>query len=241
MRVTWINTDWFRTQYYYDCGSWRATWKGEGGGLLVNQSPHNLDIYQWLFGMPQEVTAFYSTGKYHEIEVEDEVSAFFQHENGMIGHFICSTAESPGTNRLEICGELGKLVYENEQVTIFKNSVSCLEVIEKADESFPEIENIETSFRAINSTGNHHALLLQNFGRAILFHEPLVAPGVDGICSLTISNGLILSGLEKKKVCFPIDSIEYGELLKKQIKSSSPKKNIVSEYSTSMKGALNSN
>ncbi|MBN2305203.1 MAG: Gfo/Idh/MocA family oxidoreductase, partial [Anaerolineae bacterium] len=104
MRTTWIVTNWFRTQYYYDSGGWRATWRGEGGGVLLNQCPHNLDLYQWLVGMPQRVTGFAKFGKYHDIEVEDEVTTYFEHPDGMIGHFITTTAESPGTNRLEIVG-----------------------------------------------------------------------------------------------------------------------------------------
>ena len=108
VRTTWIITDWFRTRSYYDNGGWRATWRGEGGGVLLNQCPHNLDLYQWLVGLPNKVTGFAAIGKYHNIEVEDEVTAFFQHENGMVGHFVTTTAESPGTNRLEIIGENGQ-------------------------------------------------------------------------------------------------------------------------------------
>ena len=111
-RCSWLITDWFRTQQYYDSGDWRATWAGEGGGVLMNQSPHNLDLYQWLVGMPARVHGFVHFGKHHKIEVEDEVTAYFEHANGAIGHFITTTGESPGTNRLEIVGELGKLVYE---------------------------------------------------------------------------------------------------------------------------------
>ena len=111
VRATWLITDWFRTQTYYDNGGWRATWSGEGGGVLLNQCPHNLDLYQWFFGLPKRVAGFAHIGKYHNIEVEDEVTGYFEHENGMVGHFVTTTAESPGTNRLEIVGENGKLVY----------------------------------------------------------------------------------------------------------------------------------
>ena len=111
-RCTWLITDWFRTQQYYDSGEWRATWAGEGGGVLMNQSPHNLDLYQWLVGMPVRVHGFVHFGKHHRIEVEDEVTAYFEHANGAVGHFITTTGESPGTNRLEIVGDCGKLVYE---------------------------------------------------------------------------------------------------------------------------------
>ena len=112
MRCSWIITDWFRTQSYYDSGEWRATWAGEGGGVLMNQCPHNLDLIQWLVGMPARVNGFVSFGKHHHIEVEDEVTAFFEYDDGMVGHFITTTGESPGSNRLEIVGEHGKLVFD---------------------------------------------------------------------------------------------------------------------------------
>ena len=125
VRTTWLITDWFRTQSYYNNGGWRATWKGEGGGVLLNQSPHNLDLYQWFVGMPKRVTGFASLGKYHRIEVEDEVTAYFEHENGMIGHFITSTAESPGTNRLEMVGENGKLVMRTAGSLFIAINIQC--------------------------------------------------------------------------------------------------------------------
>ena len=130
VRTTWIITDWFRTQSYYDNGGWRATWKGEGGGVLLNQCPHNLDLYAWFLGMPKRVTGFASLGKHHRIEVEDEVTAFFEHENGMVGHFVTTTGESPGTNRLEIVGEQGKLIYEDQKLTFYRNQHSMFEQIE---------------------------------------------------------------------------------------------------------------
>ena len=102
-RVNWIITDWFRTQSYYDGGGWRATWGGEGGGVLINQCPHQLDLLQWLCGKPSSIRAFCGIGKRHHIEVEDEVTAYLEYDNGATGVFITSTGEAPGTNRLEIC------------------------------------------------------------------------------------------------------------------------------------------
>ena len=96
IRCSWIITDWFRTQYYYDSGDWRATWSGEGGGVLMNQCPHNLDLYQWLVGVPSRIHGFASFGKHHHIEVEDEVTAYLEHEDGLVGHFITTTVNRPG-------------------------------------------------------------------------------------------------------------------------------------------------
>src|SRR5699024_7004073 len=119
-RTVWIITNWYRTQHYYDSGSWRATWAGEGGGVLLNQAPHNLDLWQWICGMPVSVTAQCEVAKYHHIEVEDEATLFTRYANGATGLFITSTGEFPGTNRLEISGELGKLVLEEGKLKWWK-------------------------------------------------------------------------------------------------------------------------
>ncbi len=117
-RINWIITDWFRPEAYYASGGWRATWAGEGGGVLLNQCPHNLDLFQWIFGMPQRVRGFCQFGRHHEIEVEDEVTAYFEYDDGKTGVFITSTGEAPGTNRLEITGDQGKLVMEGDSLRL---------------------------------------------------------------------------------------------------------------------------
>jgi predicted dehydrogenase len=141
VRATWIITDWFRTQAYYDNGDWRATWSGEGGGVLLNQCPHNLDLYQWFVGLPSRVTGFASMGKYHEIEVEDEVTGYFEFEDGLVGHFITTTAESPGTNRLEIVGERGKIVFETGKLMFYRNRSSMLDFIRTSPHAFDRVEH----------------------------------------------------------------------------------------------------
>ena len=122
-RVNWIITDWFRTQSYYDSGDWRATWAGEGGGVLLNQCPHQLDLMQWLFGLPVLVSAQAKIGKYHDIEVEDEVNAYLEYADGCVGNFITSTGEAPGTNRLEITAERGRVILENGEINFLRNEV----------------------------------------------------------------------------------------------------------------------
>lgn len=143
MRTTWINTSWFRSQAYYDSGEWRATWAGEGGGILTNQCPHNLDFYQWVFGVPNRISGHAHLGKYHNIEVEDEVTAYFEHENGMVGHFIVSTAESPGTNRLEIVGENGRILYENGRIILYRNPISVFQHLKETNGSFTNLDPVE--------------------------------------------------------------------------------------------------
>ena len=112
-RLVWIITNWYRPQSYYDSGSWRATWNGEGGGVLLNQAPHNLDLWQWIFGMPKRIRAFCYNGKYHNISVEDDATIYAEYENGATATFITTTGEYPGTNRLEISGDRGKIVIEH--------------------------------------------------------------------------------------------------------------------------------
>lgn len=220
VRTTWIITDWYRPQVYYDTGSWRATWAGEGGGVLLNQCPHNLDLYQWLVGMPKRVTGFASLGKYHTIEVEDEVTAYFEHANGMVGHFITTTGESPGTNRLEIVGENGKLVFENGEIVFFKNAHSMLEDIKTSTERFGKVANERIAVEFTHHGEPGHRIVIENFAGAIAGKEPLIAPAGEGYNSVALANGILLSSLTKKTVEFPIDEDAYEAKLAQLIASS---------------------
>jgi predicted dehydrogenase len=209
-RATWIITDWFRTQAYYDNGGWRATWSGEGGGVLLNQCPHNLDLYQWFVGLPKRVTGLAAIGKYHNIEVEDEVSATFEYENGMTGHFITTTAESPGTNRLEIVGEKGRVVFEHGQLTFTRNVESMFDFIQTCPRSFDKVENevIDVPFEHHGEGG--HRFMTENFASAILSGEPLIAPAVEGIRGLSLGNAIMLSSFLKQTVELPFDDDLYA-------------------------------
>jgi len=221
VRTTWIVTDWFRTQSYYDNGGWRATWKGEGGGVLLNQCPHNLDLYQWFVGMPQRVTGSVTLGKYHHIEVEDEVTAYFEHENGMIGHFITSTAESPGTNRLEIVGENGRLVYENQQLTFFRNQRSMFQQIEDAPGGFDKVP-FEQSLVPFEHHGQPgHRFVIDNFADAVLNGASLIAPAAEGINSVMLANSILWSSFERQAVDLPLDADAYANKLASLIGTSS--------------------
>jgi predicted dehydrogenase len=220
-RVTWINTAWFRSQLYYDSGDWRATWAGEGGGILTNQCPHNLDMYQWLFGLPARISAHAHIGKYHNIEVEDEVTAYFEHDNGMIGHFIVTTAESPGTNRFEIVGENGKLIYENEKLVLYKNRISMLQHLRESKNGFENVESWYTEIPVNTKAPTGHKVVADKFFNAILTgHGELIADGVEGIKGLTIGNGIMLSSFNKRMIDIPFDADEYENKLKELIQSS---------------------
>jgi predicted dehydrogenase len=224
LRTTWLITDWFRTQSYYNMGGWRATWKGEGGGVLMNQSPHNLDLYQWFVGMPKRVTGSVAFGKYHNIEVEDEATGYFEYDNGMIGHFITSTAESPGTNRLEIVGERGKLVYEDKKVMFYRNQHSLFDQIEHAQGSFDKVEHevVDVAYEHHGQPGHH--FIIENFANAILHGEALIAPASEGFNSLTLSNAILLSSLEGRAIELPLDEDAYEQKLLSLIDSSTFKK-----------------
>ncbi len=225
VRTTWVITDWFRTQHYYDNGDWRATWKGEGGGVLLNQCPHQLDLYQWFVGMPDKVTGFASIGKYHNIEVEDEVTGFFQYANGMVGHFITSTGESPGTNRLEIVGEMGKIIFENDNLTFFRNRKSMLTQIKEAAAGFEKCENWEIAVPYQKNEDSAHRKVIENFANAILHGEELIAQAAEGINSVSMGNAIMLSHFEEKTITLPINGDAYEAKLLDLIESSTFKKN----------------
>ncbi len=218
-RVNWIITNWFRTQSYYNSGGWRATWKGEGGGVLLNQCPHQLDLLQWLCGMPSRMRAFCNIGKYHDIEVEDEVTAYFEYPNGATGVFITTTGEAPGTNRLEIDGTLGKVVIENGSVKFTRNLTASDEFLRTSKKSFDTPSTWDISIPA-HGDGGQHLTITQNFVDAILDGIPLIAPAEEGIRSVELANSMLYSSLTGKTVEFPLDSAAFERHLKKLIKDS---------------------
>lgn len=220
VRTTWLITDWFRTQTYYNSGGWRATWSGEGGGVLLNQCPHNLDIYQWLVGVPKRVAGFATIGKYHDIEVEDEVTGYFEHANGMVGHFVTTTAESPGTNRLEIVGEHGKVIFENNALTFFRNQTSMLEFLQTSPKSFDRVAYAaeEVPFQHHGKPG--HGIIIENFANAILNGEELIAAAPDGINSLMLGNAIMQSSFVGKPIELPFDEDDYEARLLELSKTS---------------------
>lgn len=218
-RITWIITDWFRTEAYYASGGWRATWVGEGGGVLLNQCPHNLDLWQWMFGMPQRVSAFCKFGRKHDIEVEDEVTAYLEYDSGCSGVFITSTGEAPGTNRLEVAGEHGKVVIEGLSFKFTRNEESVNTFMKTTPDVWgrPAIWNVDIP---ISGTGGQHAEILQNFSEAITEGKPLIAPAAEGLKSVELGNAMLFSSETGKTVEFPLNGLAYERLLKGKIKES---------------------
>lgn len=216
MRCSWIITDWFRTQYYFDSCAWRGAWVSEGGGVLMNQCPHNLDLYQWLLGMPAHVNGQVSFGKHHRIEVEDEVTAYLEHDNGMVGHFIASTGESPGTNRLEIAGDCGKLVFEDDELVLYRNEWPSSKHIQEAGKGGKLPVSREAVPYEARKT-HQHEWIIENFADAILNGADLIAPAEDGLNSVILNNAIILSAHKGVSVSLPLDSQEYADLLQAYI------------------------
>ena len=218
-RMSWLITDWYRTQYYYDSGAWRATWKGEGGGVLLNQCPHQLDLLQWLCGLPVKVQAHCHEGKWHDIEVEDDVTAYLEFENGATGVFVTTTGDAPGTNRLEISGTKGKVVCEENGLTFWKNEMDEREWCATCKEGFkkPGCEKI-----AVETDGQNpqHPAVLNAFAAHILRGEPLVADGREGIRGLMLSNAMHLSSWLGQPVSLPIDEQKFYDLLMERCKTS---------------------
>ncbi len=218
-RMSWLVTDWYRTQFYYDSGAWRATWAGEGGGVLLNQCPHQLDLLQWLCGLPAKVHAFCHEGKWHDVEIEDDVTAYLEFPNGATGVFVTTTGDAPGSNRLEITGTRGRLICEND-VLIFDK----LEMDERAwckvcKEGFrkPGCERIIVETDGQNQ---QHVGVLNAFAAAIAEGKPLVADGREGIKGLMLSNAIHLSAWTGETISLPIDEQRFYDLLMERCKTS---------------------
>ncbi len=219
-RVVWIITNWYRNQAYFDSGSWRATWVGEGGGVLLNQCVHNIDLWQWICGMPARIRGFVGYGKYHNIEVDDDVTVYAEYPNGATGTFITTTGEYPGTNRLEISGDRGKLVIENGLMKLWEYETSERYFCFHSDTNTPkpEIVYTETSF---TDNGPAHTGICQDFANAVLHGTPLLSPGCEGLNSLEIINAIYLSDWTNSMVSLPVDEVLYEQLLREKIRTSS--------------------
>jgi predicted dehydrogenase len=219
-RINWIVTHWFRTAVYYASSSWRATWAGEGGGVLLNQSPHQLDLWQWLFGMPTKVRAFCQFGRYHDIEVEDDVTAYFEYENGTTGVLITSTGEAPGTDRLEIAAEKGRVIIRDDRFCWTRNEVPMSKFSKESRDGFAKPETSEMEI-AIAGHGGQHNEVLQNFVDAILYGERLIAPAEEGIYSVELANAMLFSSDTDMTVSLPLDAGLFERWLSDKIKNSS--------------------
>lgn len=216
LRYQWTVTNWYRTQNYYNSGGWRGTWEGEGGGVLLNQAPHNLDLLWWMFGRPSKLRAFCHFGKYHRIEVEDEVTAYLEYESGATGVFIASTGEAPGTNRLEIAADRGRVVFENDQI-VFNRTVEPVPVHRAGSDKLYAVPETWNAVVPAAGHGGQHVEVLKNFADAILDGAPLIAPAEDGLYSVELANAMIYSSVKNETVTLPLDGQAYEGVLQQLI------------------------
>jgi predicted dehydrogenase len=221
-RTIYTINSWFRSQSYYDSGGWRATWSGEGGGVLVNQCPHNLDLWQWICGMPVRVRAFCHFGKYHDIEVEDDVTSYVEYENGATGVFITSTGEAPGTNRLEIHADNGKVVMEGGRIDFWRTRVPSSQFLTEWKGGFgsPEVWKCEIP---ISGSNEDHKGITRNWIDAIRDGTPLLAAGAEGINGVELANAMMLSTWTDNWVDIPVDEDLFYDELQKRVKTSKTK------------------
>jgi predicted dehydrogenase len=224
-RIHWTSTHWFRTHAYYQSSAWRATWAGEGGGVLLNQAPHQLDMLCWLFGLPAAVTGFCAFGRYHDIEVEDDVTAYLEWPGGTHGVFITGTGEAPGTNRLEIAAENGRLVLEQDRLVFHRNEMPMSDFSRTTPELFaaPKVE-VE-AFEGLDH-GTQHLGILRNFAAAIRGEEALIAPAQEGIASVELANAILLSAWEGRRVELPLDAAVFAHHLDARIAASTARKTV---------------
>jgi predicted dehydrogenase len=219
-RISWTITDWYRTNHYYASGDWRASWAGEGGGVLLNQCPHQLDLWQWLFGMPEKVQAICQFGRFHPIEVEDAVTAFMEYPSGAVGTFVTTTGEAPGVNRLEVAGERGLVTVDENGIRFIRNEIPTGRHLAECPKAFtsPDVWDITIP---VTERNGKHLTLLNNFSEAILQGAPLIAPAAEGIHSVELANAILYSGAQGRPVQLPLDAPLYESWLNEKIRFSS--------------------
>jgi predicted dehydrogenase len=210
---TSLTMAWYRSQAYYDSGGWRATWSGEGGGVLINQAPHHLDLFTYLGGMPATIQGQTRT-RLHKIEVEDEAFAFLEYPNGAHGYLYASTTEMPDFNMIQVCGDRGKLILDDKGLRAWgvKPGIKQFTVDNATMWASPELEEIPFELPPQMEPGGHGAIT-RNFARSILFDEPLISPGEQGLNAVELINGVILSGHTGERINLPVDRERYESLI----------------------------
>jgi len=214
---------WYRAQAYYESASWRATWAGEGGGVMMNQAPHGVDVFTLLGGLPEKVEAKMRT-RLHNIEVEDEAHAVLEYPNGAWGYYYITTCEAGGTSYLELAGDKGKLILRDKELTLHTFSQSLSEFTFKAENMWASLEVKEEKIEIPSNIETGHGVIIKNFARAILYNEQLMTPGEEGLKSVEFINAVILSAKKGKPVKIPINRKEFDALMEELKKTSKPKK-----------------
>ena len=209
-RAVWVCNDWYRSPAYHASAGWRSSWNGECGGMMVNQNPHYMDMWNWFFGLPDKVYASIEFGRYNDFLVDDAVDIQFFYDNGFHGTFVSATGEAPGVNRLEIWGTKGRLTMEENQIIFAENEMSVDDFGRINQEKFAKIPYViheEVHDRQVNPYG----ILMQNFANHILWGEPLLTTGWDGLRQIQLANAIYVSGWEERKVSIPVEPERYRE------------------------------
>ena len=224
-RTNWVITNWYRPQAYYDSGNWRATWSGEGGGVLLNQCPHQLDLWQWICGMPVAVSTQMKFGQWHDIEVEDDVTTYVEYANGATGVFVTTTGDGFGTNRFEVQLDAAKIVVENDELQLYEFSMPEPEFSRTNKIPFG---HVDATLVPVETDGENpqHVGVLRAWAGAILRGTPMVANGAEGINGLTLSNAMHLSAWLGKKITLPFDEDLFYDELMKRVATSRRKTNV---------------
>lgn len=228
-RTNWLITNWYRSQAYYNSSDWRATWAGEGGGVLLNQCPHQLDLWQWICGMPVKVQSKIKYGAWHDIEVDDDVTTFVEYENGATGVFITTTGDGKGTNRFEVQMDGAKLVVEDDKLTVTEFEMKESEFTKTNTEVFGSVKthNLEIE---IEKTNPQHIGVINAWVGKILHGTPLIAEGAEGLKGVVLSNAMHLSDFLGREVEIPFDEDLYYEELMKRVATSKKKENVTATF-----------
>ncbi len=228
-RTNWLITTWYRSQAYYNSGGWRATWSGEGGGVLLNQCPHQLDLMQWICGMPKKVMAHLHYGKWHDIEVEDDVTAYLEYENGATGVFITSTGDACGTNRFEIQMDKAKFVVEDDKLIMYEFEMTEQEFSKINEKPFASVKTTKIEVET-DGQNTGHIGVLNAWADAVLRGGKLIANGREGINGLTLSNAIHLSSFLNKEISLPFDDEAYYAELMKRVATSRKKEVVAASF-----------
>ncbi len=217
-RINWIQNSWYRPKEYYESGFWRAKYSQEGGGLIINQAQHTLDLFYYMVGLPKKVFAKTLLGYQRDITTDSDVSVIFEYENGATGNYVSCTHDMMGTDRLEIDLSGGKIIVENEQCTIYTFFKDEKEVnLTYSNAEYKNIENIFIDKKIITNQNNapdkQYLMIIENFSNNILNGEPLIADGLDSGFSVQMSDAINLSNYYGKELTIPVDEDDYLKFL----------------------------
>jgi predicted dehydrogenase len=218
-RILMETTESFRTSHYHNSSAWRSSWEGEGGGALINQGQHYLDLWQWCFGMPNSIKADISFGKYNDFEVDDEAVISMKYGNGASGLFIISTGEQVGSYRIEAAGTNGKISVEENKIKLWKYKNSTSDVIAKSNKNTVDSNDYTYKEFTFKDIENPYAVMLENFADNIIKGTPLIAKGIDGVNSISIANAAYLSAWTNSEITFPMDNHYYDAMLGEKCKT----------------------